>query len=74
MQIVAPETLVVVENGGNPRIIFPGNNPTAFMCRRLAEAPVASRTDGFTELKQQVDAADADIMLVNQRLDEAWGK
>ena len=35
MQIVAPETLVVVENGGNPRIIFPGNNLTAFMCKWL---------------------------------------
>ena len=35
MRIVAPETLVVVENGGNPRIIFPGNNPTAIMCRWL---------------------------------------
>ena len=35
MQIVALETLVVIENGGNPRIIFLGNNPTAFMCRRL---------------------------------------
>ena len=31
--IVAPETLVVVENGGDKRIIFPGNNQTAFMCR-----------------------------------------
>ena len=35
MQIVAPETLVVIENGDNLRIIFPGNNPTAFMCRWL---------------------------------------
>ena len=35
MQIGAPETLVVVANGGNPRILFPGNNPTAFMCRWL---------------------------------------
>ena len=32
VQIVAPETLVVIENGGNPRIIYPGNNATAFMC------------------------------------------
>ena len=41
---------------------------------QVAEAPVASRTDGFTELKRQLDAADADIVLVNQRLDEAQGK
>ena len=35
MQIVAPETLVVIENGGKQRIIVPGNNQTAFMCRWL---------------------------------------
>ena len=35
MQIVAPETLVVVENGDKQRIIVPGNNQTAFMCRWL---------------------------------------
>ena len=38
------------------------------------EAPVASRTDGFAELRWQLDAADADIELVNKRLDEAQGK
>ena len=38
------------------------------------EAPMASRTDGFAELKRQLDAADADIELVNKRLDEAYGK
>ena len=38
---------------------------------QVAEAPVASQTDEFTELKRQLDAADADIVLVNQRLDEA---
>ena len=37
-------------------------------------APVAGRTNEFTELKQQLDAADADIELVNKRLDEAQGK
>ena len=31
--IVAPETLVVIENGGEQRIIVLGNNQTAFMCR-----------------------------------------
>ena len=35
MQIVAPETLVVVENGGKQGIIVPRNNHTAFMCRWL---------------------------------------
>ena len=40
----------------------------------VAEAPVASQTDGFTELKRQLDAADGDIVLVNKRLDEAQGE
>ena len=38
------------------------------------EAPVASRTSEFAHLKRQLDAADADIELVNKRLDEAQGK
>ena len=41
---------------------------------QVVEAPVASRSDGVEELKQQRDAADADIVLVNKRLDEAQGK
>ena len=41
---------------------------------QVVEAPVASRTYGFAELKRQLDAADADIELVNKRLDEAQGK
>ena len=41
---------------------------------QVVEAPVASRTDGFAELKRQLDAADADIVLVNKRLDEAHGQ
>ena len=40
---------------------------------QVAEGPVASRTDEFTELKRQLDAADADIVLVNKWLDEAQG-
>ena len=40
---------------------------------QVVEAPVASRTDGFAELKRRLDAADADIMLVNKWLDEAQG-
>ena len=40
---------------------------------QVVEGPVASRTDGFTELKRQLDVADADIALVNKRLDEAQG-
>ena len=35
MQIVAPETVVAVDNGSKQRIIVPGNNQTAFMCRWL---------------------------------------
>ena len=34
---------------------------------------MASRTGEFAELKWQLDAADADIALVNKRLDEAQG-
>ena len=40
---------------------------------QAAAGPVASRTGEFAELKQQLDAADADIVLVNKRLDEAQG-
>ena len=39
----------------------------------MAERPVASRTDQFAELKRQLDVADADIALVNKRLDESQG-
>ena len=35
MQIIAPKTLVAVKNGGKQRIIVPGNNQIAFMCRWL---------------------------------------
>ena len=41
---------------------------------QVSEAPVASRIDEFIELERQLDAADADIVLVNQRLDEAQGE
>ena len=57
MQIVAPETLVVVENGGNQRIIYPGNKSTAFMCRWLRLRWLA----------------DEDLVRINKRLDEAQG-
>ena len=40
---------------------------------QAAEGPVASRTGEFVKLKRQLDAADADIVLVNRRLDEAQG-
>ena len=40
---------------------------------QVAERSVASRTDEFAELKKQLDAADADISLVNKRLDESQG-
>ena len=35
---------------------------------------MASRTDGAAELKRQLDVADADIALVNRRLDESQGR
>ena len=38
-----------------------------------AKGPAADRTADFAELKRQLDVADADIMLVNKRLDEAQG-
>ena len=40
----------------------------------VVEAPVASRTSEFAKLKWQLNAADADLELVNKRLDEAQGK
>ena len=40
---------------------------------QAAEGPVASRTAEFAELKRQLDVVDADIVLVNKRLDEAQG-
>ena len=41
---------------------------------KVVETPVASRTNEFAKLKRQLDAADADIELVNKRLDESQGK
>ena len=41
---------------------------------QVVGAPVASRSSEFAELKRQLDAANADIGLVNKRLDEAQGK
>ena len=41
---------------------------------QVAERLVASRTDRVAELKRQLDVADADITLVNKRLDESQGK
>ena len=41
---------------------------------QVADSPGASRTDGVAELKRQLDVADADIALVNKRLDESQGK
>ena len=40
----------------------------------MAECSVASRTDRVAELKRQLDVADADIALVNKRLDESQGR
>ena len=41
---------------------------------QVAEHSVAGRTDGVAELKRQLDVADADIALVNKRLNESQGK
>ena len=41
---------------------------------QVVEAPVVSQTDGFAGLRRQLDVADADIVLVNKRLDEAQGR
>ena len=41
---------------------------------QVVGASVASQTHEFAKLKRQLDAADADIELVNKRLDEAQGK
>ena len=40
---------------------------------QAAEGPVAGWTAEFAELRRQLDVADADIALINQRLDEAQG-
>ena len=40
---------------------------------QVAEGPVGRRTCEFAELKGQLDGADADMVLVNKRLDEAHG-
>ena len=37
---------------------------------QVAGGPMASQTGEFAELKRQLDAADADIVLVNKRFDE----
>ena len=41
---------------------------------QVADSPRDSRTNEFAELSQQLDMADADIALVNRRLDESQGK
>ena len=38
---------------------------------QVIEAPVASRTSEFAHLERRLDVADANIELVNKRLDEA---
>ena len=39
-----------------------------------AERSMASRTDRVAELKRQLDVADANIALVNRRLDKSQGE
>ena len=40
---------------------------------QAGEGLVAGRTGEFAELRRRLDAADADIVLVNKWLDEAQG-
>ena len=40
---------------------------------QAAEGLAADRTADFAELKRQLDVVDADITLVNERLDKAQG-
>ena len=40
---------------------------------QAAEGPAADRTADFAGPKRQLDMVDADIALVNKRLDEAQG-
>ena len=40
---------------------------------QVAEGSAAGRSTDFAELKRQLDVVDADITLVNKRLDEAQG-
>ena len=40
---------------------------------QVVEGLAADRSADFAELKRQLDVADADIALVNKRLDEAQG-
>ena len=41
---------------------------------QVADSPRASQTSGVAELMRKLDVADADIALVNRRLDESQGK
>ena len=41
---------------------------------QVADSPRDSRTSGVAKLMRQLDVADADIALVNRRLDESQGK
>ena len=40
---------------------------------QAADCPGSSRTHEYAEMKRQLDEAETDIALVNQRLDEAQG-
>ena len=40
---------------------------------QAVEGPAADRIADFAELRRQLDVADADIAIVNKRLDEAQG-
>ena len=62
----------MLSRGGKQRIIVPGNDRGCFHVQ-AAEGPVAGWTTEFAGLRWQLDAADANIALVNKRLDEEHG-
>ena len=57
--------------GGKRRIILPSNDHAAYV--QMAQGPAVDRTADFAKLMRQPDVADADIALVNKRLNEAQG-
>ena len=56
--------------GGKGRITLLGNDRTCIDVQ-VAKGPAIDRTAEFVELRRQIDVVDADITLVNERLDES---
>ena len=59
-------------HGGKRRITLPGNDPSCIDVQ-VAKGPMVDRTSEFAELRRQIDVVDADITLVNKRLDKSQG-